>query len=197
MASVDWANAYVRPEKNHLSFGIWCVLYERVYGRFIHWGPVCQRCIWDVTSRVIIVPEHNLFKTQRKRLMPCISKCRLQNVGHFFYIHVLTYGVLHKSLNRGFSSISPNAPFRIRYVHISVTKLWDIFPCRENPRCSFICCNRYRVKYVFYYKFFSKFYQVFIYFDMFYCAGYQSMPVSIPIIQRNTCRILERWPCCH
>ena len=32
MASIDWAKTTAKQDENHLSFGIWCVLYKRFYG---------------------------------------------------------------------------------------------------------------------------------------------------------------------
>ena len=32
---MDWAKATERRDENHLSFVIWCNLYERFYGKFI------------------------------------------------------------------------------------------------------------------------------------------------------------------
>ena len=34
LASVDWADTDARRDENHLSFGIWCDLYYRFYGKF-------------------------------------------------------------------------------------------------------------------------------------------------------------------
>ena len=41
--------------------------------------------------------------------------------------------------------------------------------------CSFIYCDRYIVKQVFYYQFFCKFCQLFTYFDMFRYSDHQRM----------------------
>ena len=32
LTSMDWANTTLRRDENHLSFGIWCVWYKRLYG---------------------------------------------------------------------------------------------------------------------------------------------------------------------
>ena len=50
-----------------------------------------------------------------------------------------------------------------------------------------ICCERYRVKQVFYYEIFSNFFQVFIDFGMFYYLGHESSELNV----QNTVRKLQ------
>ena len=38
---MDWADTTARWNKNHLSFGIWCVLYKRFYGNAVLWALGC------------------------------------------------------------------------------------------------------------------------------------------------------------
>ena len=51
---MDWAKTTAKVDKKHLSFGIWCDLYYRFYGRFqkkmamaSNYTPQCQ---WDAIT---------------------------------------------------------------------------------------------------------------------------------------------------
>ena len=43
LASIDWVKANVRWDENHLSFVIWCHLYQIFYGMYIY--PFCRSII--------------------------------------------------------------------------------------------------------------------------------------------------------
>ena len=32
---MDWAKTTPKQDKNHLNFGIWCILFERLYGMYV------------------------------------------------------------------------------------------------------------------------------------------------------------------
>ena len=53
---MDWAETAARRDKRHLSFGIWCDLYERFYGRYRH------NTIDDVSQATHILWPHVTLK---------------------------------------------------------------------------------------------------------------------------------------
>ena len=59
-----------------------------------------------------------------------------------------------------------------------------VYAVRQYDTCSFINCNRYSLKQVFYYQSFCKFCRVFFYCDMYYYSGHQSKwcPLYIQVL---------------
>ena len=75
MASVDWAKTTPRGYKKHLSFGIWCDLYMRFYGKLIS----LENCQLGFTSVAVESwNDHHLM----------ISSC-------FSYIYMVTIHLKH------------------------------------------------------------------------------------------------------